>query len=826
MPDRTQRRLLTLAALFLGVSALALSLSPAVWARSWEVDFRWGHWIGYAVWLAGFGLVHQQSKARLPSRDPLLLPLVALLSGWGALTVWRLSTTFGLRQSIWLALILAGVAVGLRLPSDLNFLRRYKYLWLTSGLLLTASTLVFGTHPMGTGPDLWLGCCGVYFQPSEPLKLLLVVYLAAYFADLGGQLSNFPSAGRGSRSSQDDAPRKEAASGERVLAWLDRPSSLPLLIPTFVMTGLALLLLLAQRDLGTVSLFIFLYSVMVFVATGWRWVAPISGLGLVLAGVIGYQLFDVVRLRVDAWINPWLDPSGRSYQIVQSLLAVANGGLLGRGPGLGSPGVVPVAHSDFVYAAIAEESGLIGTIALVLVLGLLAQRGLRSALGSADPFRRYLAAGLSAYLVAQSVLIIGGNLRMLPLTGVTLPFVSYGGSSLLVSFLAVLLLLHISSGAGTADRKTHTAHADLRSLLAVRYLAAFLFLSLAAAALVSGWWAFYRGPDLLTRTDNPRRAIADRYVHRGALLDRYGSPLVETSGQIGEYRRRSLYPLGSVLGYSHPVYGQSGLEASLDSYLRGTRGRDAVTLLRYQVLYGQPPPGLDVRLTIDLALQRAADERLTGQRGALVLLDVKRGEILALASSPTFDPDDLDTQWERLIEDPAAPLLNRVTQGRYPLGDLVAEIFPGGALEHPAEIVPQIRLPVGETGEAEEGASPLQVALAAAALSNAGVRPVARIAQAVREPAGGWVLLPSLGSSKQILSPDEARAAAARLALSNEPIWQLTMVPADEALTWYAAGTLPEWDAAPLVMVLVLEEQNPPLAEQIGGSMLLDAMGP
>ncbi|MGD8753781.1 MAG: FtsW/RodA/SpoVE family cell cycle protein, partial [Anaerolineales bacterium] len=189
MSDLTQRRLLTLAALFLGVYALALSLSPAVVARSWDVDYRWEHWIGYAVWLIGFTLVHQGSKSRLSRRDPLLLPLVAILSGWGVLTVWRLSSTFGLRQSIWLAIALAGVVLGLRLPSDLNFLRRYKYLWLTSGLLLTASTLVFGTHPMGTGPDLWLGCCGVYFQPSEPLKLLLVVYLAAYFADLGGQLS-------------------------------------------------------------------------------------------------------------------------------------------------------------------------------------------------------------------------------------------------------------------------------------------------------------------------------------------------------------------------------------------------------------------------------------------------------------------------------------------------------------------------------------------------------------------------------------------------------------------------------------------------------------
>ncbi|MGD8753331.1 MAG: FtsW/RodA/SpoVE family cell cycle protein [Anaerolineales bacterium] len=664
----------------------------------------------------------------------------------------------------------------------------------------------------------------MYFQPSEPLKLLLVVYLAAYFADLGGQLSNAHSVEGGRRASQREASSASTASGENSPSLLPRRSSLPLLIPTFVMTGLALLLLLAQRDLGTVSLFIFLYSVMVYSATGWRWVAPLSGLGLVLTGVIGYQLFDVVRLRVDAWLNPWLDPSGRSYQIVQSLLAVANGGLLGRGPGLGAPGVVPVAHSDFIFAAIAEETGLIGIIALVLVLALLAQRGLRAALGSTDPFRRYLAAGLSAYLVAQSVLIVGGGLRLLPLTGVTLPFVSYGGSSLLVSFLAALLLLHISSGTGAAERRSPSA---IRYLpFTIRNLAVFLFLSLAAVALVSGWWALYRGPDLLTRTDNPRRAIADRYVQRGALLDRYGVPLVETYGEIGNYARSNLYPLGSVLGYNHAVYGQSGLEASLDPYLRGLRGQDAVTLWWHHLLYGQPPPGLDVRLTIDLDLQRAADEGLAGQRGALVLLDVERGEILVMASSPTFDPDQLDEQWESLIQEPAAPLLNRVTQGSYPLGDLVGELFPAGTLESPVEVVPQIRLPVGAAGEAQEGASPLQVALTAAALSNAGVRPVARIAQAVRDPQGDWNLLPSLGGAKQILSPDGAGAAARRLALSEAPIWQLTTAPEGEEITWYVAGTLTEEGVAPLVLVLVLEEGNPLQAEKIGGAVLREALGP
>ena len=171
-----------------------------------------------------------------------------------------------------------------------------------------------------------MGCCGIYFQPSELLKLLLIVYLAAYLAD---------------RPVESSPPSR----------------LLPLLIPTLILTGLALLLLIFQRDLGTAAIFLVLYAVIVYSGTGDYRVLIFSILVLILAAIVGYALFDVVDLRVDAWINPWLDPSGRSYQIVQSLLAVANGGLIGRGPGMGNPGLVPIAQSDFIFSAISEESG-------------------------------------------------------------------------------------------------------------------------------------------------------------------------------------------------------------------------------------------------------------------------------------------------------------------------------------------------------------------------------------------------------------------------------------------------------------------------------------
>jgi cell division protein FtsW (lipid II flippase) len=249
--DKLQSQLLNLAAIFLGLYAVTLTLAPAARYRSWQVSYPWIHWIGYLIWLALFALIHHRSKQALPERDPYLLPVAGLLSGWGVLTISRLTGTFGLRQSAWLLVALIILLLGLRLPGDLRFLQRYKYLWLTGGLLLTALTLVFGTNPLGTGPRLWLGCCGIYLQPSEPLKLLLIIYLSAYLADR--QLYLF--------ALKND--RRSPMEKRRFVLF-------PLLVPSLIMTGLAILLLIVQRDLGTASVFIFLYATIVYLASGLR----------------------------------------------------------------------------------------------------------------------------------------------------------------------------------------------------------------------------------------------------------------------------------------------------------------------------------------------------------------------------------------------------------------------------------------------------------------------------------------------------------------------------------------------------------------------------
>ncbi|HUH97687.1 MAG TPA: FtsW/RodA/SpoVE family cell cycle protein [Anaerolineales bacterium] len=804
--DRRQRRLLIAVAVFLFLYSAILTLSPAVREQTWNVPYRWSHWIGLAIWAACCIVADRFAGRQLPRRDPLLLPLGALLSGWGLLTIWRLDSAFGIRQSIWLMVSTAILVAIFQLPADLSLLRRYKYILLTSGIVLTGLTIFLGTNPEGYGPRLWLGCCGVYLQPSEPLKLLLVIYLSAYL-------------------------------GNR---WMTRVRFFRWLFPTLFVTGLALLLLLFQRDLGTASIFLLVYAVVLYAATAERRVLLATALMLALAGVIGYFFIPLVHERISAWLDPWADPSGHGYQIVQSLLAIANGGMIGRGPGLGSPTLVPVAQSDFIFTSVAEETGLLGTTALIISFGLLLGRGLRAALRAPDRFRRTLAAGLSAYLGIQTLLIINGNLRLLPLTGVTLPFVSYGGSSLLTAFVALGLLLIISNQAENNP-------AALPAPRPYYFVIGLLGLGLIATMLADSWWAVLRGPDLLARTDNPRLAISDRYVARGDILDRNNQPIDVTLGQSGTYHRVYLYPdLSPLTGYIHPTYGEAGLEGSLDNYLRGLQGNPASLIWWDHLLYGTPPPGLDVRLSLDLELQKHADQLLGDQRGAVVLMNAQSGEILVMASHPTYDPNKLDEIGASLAQDQSAPLINRATQGTYPAGSalnlFLDQIDSTGRISDDQEIslfeslgfysAPQIRGPVAAAagrGQINDlRISPLQMSIAAGTLSNHGVRIAPRIVMAVRTPQQGWVVLPALDQGAEVFKTQAADDLADRLARGRGPYWEWsgTGQAGSEFSTWYLGGTVPNWKGIPLAVVVLLEGNDPPGARSVGTQLLQIATSP
>ncbi len=810
------RRLFGASASFLALFSLILTLSPAVRERTWEVPLRWDHWFGFGVWILCYLLAQRFSRRLLSDPDPYLLAGAFFLSGWGLLTVWRLEPTFGARQTVWLAIATLALVFALRYPRNLALLQRYKYLILLSGLLLTALTLILGSNPSGAGPRLWIGGANLYFQPSEPLKLLLVIYLAAYFAG---------------RLPVETFESQRARNLRQIL-------SIPLIIPTAIMTGLSLLILLIQRDLGTASLFLLVYSFILFLATGKRRVLIVTGLVLAFSALIGYFFTEVIQARLQAWLNPWDDPSGRSYQIIQSLLAVANGGVFGRGPGLGAPRLVPVAISDFIFVAMVEETGLIGAVGLLAWIGLLLARGLRAALLAPDRFQRLLAGGLTIYLGLQSLLILGGNLRLLPLTGITLPFVSYGGSSLMTAFLALALLLRIGSD-------IEEEPAPLSNHRSYTLLAGLFFLGLFTIALGVGWWTIVRGPALLARTDNPRRSIADRYVRRGSLLDRNHQPITVSERQGREYTRLYLYPdLAPIIGYTHPIYGQAGLEATLDNYLRGLQGNPTRLLWWNFLIYGTPPPGLDVRLSLDLSLQRTADRLLGARAGAIVLLNAQSGEILVMASHPTYDPNLLDETGPRLQTDPNAPLLNRAAQGSYPPASfldplLIAHFGPDAspsADQRRAFLdqlglyrAPNLHLPVAQPARHDTlRVSPLQMALAYACLSNRGTLPAGRIVLAVNTPAQGWVILPALDQPRPVLEADKAQQAAEQWQVPDRPFWRVSALSQENrrSFTWLAMGTLPNWQSVPLTLVVLLEESNLPLATWIGETLMHETLRP
>ena len=232
--DRLQKLLFQIAGIFLFLYCIILSLAPAVRYHNWQVTYRWVHWIGYLVWICSVISINYFSRKKFKYRDPYILPITSFLMGLGLLTIFRLNTNFGYRQSIWIAISAIIICVGILKSEQLFIIRRYKYVWLFIGLLLTALTLILGIYPNGNGPRLWLGCCGVYFQPSEPLKLFLIIYLAAYLAD----------------------------------QWPSRKNIALLIIPTLAMFSAAVILLISQRDLGTTSIFILIYGFYIYLVTG------------------------------------------------------------------------------------------------------------------------------------------------------------------------------------------------------------------------------------------------------------------------------------------------------------------------------------------------------------------------------------------------------------------------------------------------------------------------------------------------------------------------------------------------------------------------------
>jgi cell division protein FtsW (lipid II flippase) len=327
---------------------------------------------------------------------------------------------------VWLVLAVAVLTLVAVLVRSDAWLRLYKYTWAAAGIALLLLAFVLGHDTGGDGARLTIDLGPVSGQPSELLKVILVVFLAGYLSE----------------------NRPLLVEQSTALGPLRLPP-LPYLLPMAGMWAIALGIVVVQRDLGAALLFFAVFLVLLYIATARSSYVAIGLVAFVAGSAVMYTLFGHVQQRVDIWIDPFEDASGAGYQVVQALYAFARGGILGTGLGNGLPTIagrlpIPEIHTDFPFAALGEELGLIGLLAILGLYLVVIVRGLRIAASAADDFRALLAAGLSLVVGVQAFIIAAGNLKLIPLTGITLPFISYGGSSLLANAVVVGLLLALS----------------------------------------------------------------------------------------------------------------------------------------------------------------------------------------------------------------------------------------------------------------------------------------------------------------------------------------------------------------------------------------------
>ncbi len=376
-----------------------------------------------------FLAAHLAVRRLAPGADGMLLPLAGLLNGIGYVFIARLDKDLAGLQALWTAVGIGAFVLTLaviRRPRDLE---RYRYTFLVVGIVLLMLPLVPGVGRVINGARIWVSLGPVNFQPGEFAKITLAVFFAAYLVEKRELLA--------------------MATWPRFRPVLPDPKHLG---PVLLAWGLSLVVMTAEKDLGSSLLFFALFMVLLWVATE-KAAYLVVGAGLFGAGsYLAWSSFSHVQDRVTYWLNPWSDAADKGFQPIQGWYALSWGGIGGTGLGLGTPTRIPEVKNDFIFAAIGEELGLFGATALLVAFLLMVGAGLRIATQTESNFDKLLATGLTALLGIQTFIIVAGVTRLLPLTGVTLPFVSYGGSSLVANYVLLALLLRISHETSRRER--------------------------------------------------------------------------------------------------------------------------------------------------------------------------------------------------------------------------------------------------------------------------------------------------------------------------------------------------------------------------------------
>lgn len=664
---------------------------------------------------AAFAAAHIAVRILAPGADPAILPVVFLLSGVGITFVTRVKPELAMNQLIILFASIVLMVITLALVKNLDVVKKYKYSLGAIGILLLLLPIFIGTEIYGS--KLWITIGGFSIQPGEFAKVFIVLFLAGYLAENRELLS---------------------ISNHEVLGF--KVPRLKLLLPLFVVWGICMLIVAFERDLGSAVLFYTIFLLMLYVATG-RISYVVIGFALLAVGGFGaYKVMSHVQTRFQIWLDPFSDPSGDGYQLVQSLFSLADGGLVGTGIGKGMPTLIPIVESDFIFSAIGEEMGLLGGAAVLFLFMLFAVRGLTTAARAKSDLAAFCASGLTAAISFQAFLIVGGVTRLIPLTGVTLPFMSQGGSSLLSSFIIVALLLRagdeatgreaelsgtgimtaqdvpVPGGVSAAGTRVYGGNASAAGLtgstggsharpgsrlrrrlldtpesgvlgrvaLAKRLTVAVFAFTALFAILVGNltYIQVFKAKDYQNMSINNHSIARAAYVKRGSIITSDGVTLAESiQNEDGTYSRS--HPNGNlaanVVGYYSTRYGTAGVESTMNETLTGSKDYSS-WMNAVNSLAGISQPGNSVKLTIDSRIQSAAEQALSGMSGAIVVLDPRTGAVLASATAPSYDNNDVETSISA-TEESGVSMYDRATQALYTPGSTFKVITLAAALD-------------------------------------------------------------------------------------------------------------------------------------------------
>lgn len=609
-----------------------------------------------------FFLILSLTTILYENANRLLLNNICLLLGLGFTMIARLSgveitkasdglsRTYSISSSVKQFLIaVLSYGICLLIPlllKKLRFLERLTWLYSAVGILMISIVLILGevTH----GSKLSFSIHGITFQPSEFVKILFVFFLAA--------------------------------------AIYER-TDLKRICLTTLLAGIHVIVLVVSKDLGSALIFFVAFVAMVFIATG-SYLYLLAGIaGGAAASAAAYYLFSHVRVRVLAWRDPWAYIDNQGYQITQSLFAIGSGSWFGMGLGQGSPGDIPYVEADFMFSALCEEMGVLTGLCVILVILSCFVMMMETAAGRRNRFYKLLAVGLGTLYIFQIFLTVGGGIKFIPLTGVTLPFISYGGSSVLTTMAMFFLLLGIqmleeADGPAWKKQKAEEAKEEQsdqkeespllqeqrRTNRKIRGMTWFFVLLFVVMMGDLAYFTATSQESMMNNSYNSRQEILLSRNYRGSIYSADGQVLARTLlDEEGNETRE--YPFGNlfahVVGYS--TKGRTGVEAQANYYL--INSNISLTEKAANDAAGIKNPGDNVYTTLNVELQQIARKSLGIYKGAIIVSECDTGRILAMVSGPDFDPNEISEIWNELVEDSSSTvLLNRATQGLYPPG--------------------------------------------------------------------------------------------------------------------------------------------------------------